>query len=73
MRDGTEDVAPKLADVRRYLKGMAEDIADVARELKVSSICIDVDVSAGTCEVDMYTRKMERVMGFSADLGVDYD
>ena len=63
MRDGTEDVARILEDARSYLMGVAEDLAELARELRVASICIDVD--------DMYSKKMERVMGFSADLGVD--
>ena len=71
MKDGTEDVARVLEDARSYLKGVAEDIADLARELRVSSICIDVDVTTDSCEVDMFSKKMERVMGFSADLGVD--
>ena len=71
MRDGTEDVARVLEDARSYLKGVAEDIADLARELRVASICIEVDVTTDSCVIDMFSRKMERVMGFSADLGVD--
>ena len=71
MRDGTEDVARVLEDARSYLKGVAEDIADLARELRVASTCSEVDVTTDSCVIDMFSRKMERVMGFSADLGVD--
>ena len=73
MDESTRDVAATLAAARKCLLALAEDVADIARELKVSSICMDVDVHTGTIEVDMYTMKMERVLGFSADLGVDHD
>lgn len=70
MDESTRDAAATLAAARKCLLALAEDVADIARELNVSSICMDVDVHTGTIEVDMYTTKMERVLGFSADLEV---
>lgn len=71
MEESTRDVASKLADARRCLLALAEDMADIARELNVASIYMDVDTHAGTVETGMYTVRMERVLGFSADLEVD--